>query len=288
MDRGQDAADASSEGQRPAKRRARGALACQRCKTRKQRCDNDFPSCSSCLSAGEVCSYGFKQIYPAKYVSSLEKRIAELEKGATPVQTAAAPQLPNMAVFPTQHLAADAVASPEGNDVAEEGESNAESGSGAIALSPNSFLGTSSGFPLAKLLKSAISTSDDPSRIGRSTTKGIITFAPHLTAPYETGIHRGPLVPSGRADMPTDEVGRKLIDTYYSRIHPKHPFLSKKKIMRLHNARANLVPAHKVSPSTENRADLCDYSILHLVYAIGGRYLQLAPDNKHQSPSVSW
>jgi hypothetical protein len=92
---------------------------------------------------------------------------------------------------------------------------------------------------------------------------------------------------SGRADMPTDEVGRKLIDAYYSRVHPKHPFLSKKKIMRLHNGRANLVPAHKIPPSTENRADLCDYAILHLVYAIGGRYLQLTPDNKHPSPSVS-
>jgi hypothetical protein len=184
-------------------------------------------------------------------------------------------------------VARDAVDSPRGNDVAEDGESNAEAGSNVIALSPNSFLGTSSGFPLAKLLKSAISTSNDPSRIGHSTSKGIITFAPHLTTPYETGTQRGPLASSDRADMPTDEVGRKLIDTYYSRIHPKHPFLSKKKIMRLHDARANLVPAHKMPPSTENRANLCDYAILHLVYAIGGRYLQLTPDNKRPSPSVS-
>jgi hypothetical protein len=220
-------------------------------------------------------------------VSSLENRIAELEKGATPaVQTAAASHLSTMPVYQNQHLARDAVDSPRGNDVAEDGESNADAGPGVIALSPNSFLGTSSGFPLAKLLKSAISTSDDPSRIGRSTSKGIISFAPHLTN-YETGIQRGPLMSSGKADMPTDEVGRKLIDAYYFRVHPKHPFLSKKKIMRLHNNRANLVPAHKIPPSTENRAELCDYAILHLVYAIGGRYLQLTPDNKHPSPSVS-
>lgn len=277
------------DGERPAKRRARSALACQRCKTRKQRCDNNFPSCSSCLSAGEACSYGLKQIYPAEYVISLENRIAELEKGATPaVQTTVTPHLPTMPVYQNQHLTRDAMDSSRSNDVAEDGESNAEAGSGVVALSPNSFLGTSSGFPLAKLLKSAISTSDDPSRIGRSTSKGIISFAPHLTTPYETGVQRGPLMSSPGADMPTDEVGRKLIDAYYFRVHPKHPFLSRKKIIRLHNARANLVPAHKVPPSsTENRADLCDYAILHLVYAIGGRYLQLTPDNKHASPSVS-
>jgi hypothetical protein len=67
---------------RPVKR-ARVALACQRCKTRKQKCDGKTPQCSNCKSFNAVCKY----IKPARltagrqdrYIKATEERLAELE-----------------------------------------------------------------------------------------------------------------------------------------------------------------------------------------------------------------
>src|SRR5687767_8377616 len=48
-------------GKRPAARgtafypRKRSNHACQACRARKIKCDNNVPSCSSCLSAGAIC-----------------------------------------------------------------------------------------------------------------------------------------------------------------------------------------------------------------------------------------
>lgn len=64
-------------------RRTRVALACQRCKTRKQKCDGQRPSCSNCASFNAVCKY----IKPARplsrgqddYYKAAESRVAELE-----------------------------------------------------------------------------------------------------------------------------------------------------------------------------------------------------------------
>ncbi|KAF5241193.1 hypothetical protein FANTH_9189 [Fusarium anthophilum] len=135
-----------SSSARPLRRRPRGLVACRRCKSRKQRCDNEFPACSNCLGAGEKCSYGAKQAYPAE-----------------------------------------------------------------------------------------------------------------------------------------KEVGDKLIEAYYARVHPKHPFLPRKRVQSLHEARLELVPAHKAVPS-EGVTKGCDYATLQLVYAIGARYLQLSNDEDHYSP----
>ena len=63
-------------------KRPRVALACQRCKARKQKCDGRQP-CSKCLPAGTACEY----VVPHKpmpfgknqYIKSLERRVAELE-----------------------------------------------------------------------------------------------------------------------------------------------------------------------------------------------------------------
>ncbi|KAK2759365.1 hypothetical protein FQN54_002843 [Arachnomyces sp. PD_36] len=77
---------------RPAKR-ARVALACQRCKSRKQKCDGGHPSCSKCRHLQAQCEY----VIPAKpmpfgknqYIKALERRVNELEgclaKGGLPV-----------------------------------------------------------------------------------------------------------------------------------------------------------------------------------------------------------
>jgi hypothetical protein len=92
---------------------------------------------------------------------------------------------------------------------------------------------------------------------------------------------------SDGSDMPSKEVGDKLIEAYYARVHPKHPFLPRKRVQSLHGARLELVPAHKAARS-EGREGKCDYATLQLVYAIGARYLQLSNDDDHYSSPKVW
>ncbi|ORY26798.1 fungal-specific transcription factor domain-domain-containing protein [Naematelia encephala] len=63
---------------RPSKR-TRSSVACNRCKERRQKCDNASPSCSKCSKAGVQCVYRGGD-HPAWYVESLEDRIQLLEE----------------------------------------------------------------------------------------------------------------------------------------------------------------------------------------------------------------
>ncbi|CAK7237246.1 hypothetical protein SCUCBS95973_009896 [Sporothrix curviconia] len=63
-------------------KRPRVALACQRCKARKQKCDGRQP-CGKCRPAGTACEYVVPQkpmpFGKNQYIKSLERRVAELE-----------------------------------------------------------------------------------------------------------------------------------------------------------------------------------------------------------------
>ncbi|KAF5675378.1 positive transcriptional regulator for purine utilization [Fusarium circinatum] len=73
-------AETPSNRKRSSVRRA-NVTACQRCKSRKQRCDQTIPACSSCARAGVPCvsvDVDGKSV-PRSYIKNLEDRVAELE-----------------------------------------------------------------------------------------------------------------------------------------------------------------------------------------------------------------
>ncbi|CVL02607.1 related to transcription activator protein acu-15 [Fusarium mangiferae] len=275
-----------SSSTRPARRRPRGLVACRRCKSRKQRCDNEFPSCSNCLAAGEKCSYGAKQAYPAEYVKSLERQLSRLQQEvASPRQDVVGPTNHSS----IQHQTLSMVDTQSGRNenqptnLTDTATSDLEASAGIVAPSPASFLGTSSGYPLTKLLRSAL-----PSVNARQTDGAGASHQVNVAARSLIGVRinigqqsEGDRV-SDSSDLPSKEVGDKLIEAYYARVHPKHPFLARKKIQSLHEARLELVPAHKGVRSDSGRSR-CDYATLQLVYAIGARYLQLSNDDDHYS-----
>lgn len=276
-----------SSSARPTRRRPRGLVACRRCKSRKQRCDNEFPACSNCLAAGEKCSYGAKQAYPAEYVKSLERQISRLQ------QEVASPR--QNAVTPTSHSSIqqqilDSQSGPNETEPAnlnETASSDLEASAGIVAPSPDSFLGTSSGYPLTKLLRSAL-PSVGARQSDRAETPHQVNVAarPSIGMCANTRQHSEGSQVSDGSDLPSKEVGDKLIEAYYARVHPKHPFLPRKRVLSLHEARLELVPAHKAVRS-EVMWSRCDYATLQLVYAIGARYLQLSNDDDHySSPKV--
>ncbi|OBS22605.1 hypothetical protein FPOA_08941 [Fusarium poae] len=272
---------------RPNRRRPRGLAACSRCKSRKQRCDNGFPACSNCSDAGEKCSYGANQSYPAEYVKSLERQIARLQaEVASPRSSVASPT--SSSSIQQQHMLPKVVTQPNMNEptsASETAVSDLEASAGIVAPCPDSFLGTSSGYPLTKLLRLALPPVDaresdqaaNPHQLNTATSSSI---SMHDNAGQQTVDDQV----SGGSDLPCKEVGDKLIEAYYARVHPKHPFLSRKRVQLLHQARNELIPAHKAVRSEDTR-NRCDYATLQLVYAIGARYLQLSNDDDHSSPT---
>jgi hypothetical protein len=179
---------------------------------------------------------------------------------------------------------------PSMNERTNSGEtatSDLKASAGIVALSPDSFLGTSSGDPLTKLLRSTLPLvnahqSDravTPHKLNATTRSPIAMSA-------NGGQHaEGDQVSVG-SYLPSKEVGDKLTEAYYARVHPKHPFLPRKRLQSLHEASHELIPAHKAARSQGVRSR-CDYATLQLVYAIGARYLQLSnDDDHHSSPTV--
>lgn len=261
---------------RPAKRRHRSAVACQRCKSRKQRCDNEFPSCSNCVCAGEPCAYGSKQVYPAEYVRSLEGQIAQLRRSLASAK-------PNIVLDHhtnpqgSQHICEDFTATSD-DAIAEELEPRIELGVGFVAYPPNLYLGTSSGYPLAKLVKSTVNVTS----MGLP-RRGAMEGTDCLNYPSRSSDRLEPDVSTPKAEMPSDEIGDKLIGAYFFRVHPKYCFLSRKRITTLNKNRGTLRPTYQ---SRSFEVGHLDYAILHLVYAIGARYIQLANDQRCPSPEV--
>ncbi|KAF4445209.1 transcription activator acu-15 [Fusarium acutatum] len=236
---------------RPARRRPRGLVACRRCKSRKQRCDNEFPACSNCLSAGEKCSYGAKQAYPAEYVKSLERQISRLQDEVASLRqnvVSSTSQQQTLSMVDSQ----SGVNETEPANSTETATSDLEASAGIVAPSPDSFLGTSSGYPLTKLLQSALPSVDarQSDRVGASNQKNVATGS-LIDLRVNTGQqYEGDRVSDG-SNLPSKEVGDKLIEAYYARVHPKHPFLPRKRVQSLHDARLELIPRHKAVSSED-------------------------------------
>ena len=247
--------------ERPNKR-ARSAAACARCKHRKQRCDNGIPSCAACQTAGEVCSYE-NRMYPADYVEALETRLADYERQ---LRAPRDQQQPQDAHHQQQHTpqtiastgatvaaAADPVVEHDGD----------EAGSAFEMLSSTSYLGTSSGFPLARTLQAVIGS---PSASFHRPTK-------------VTSMSRA------NPESPNGTLGSHFIRTYLNKVHVKHLFLSPRRISSLHNLCKEL--ALFARPIIGDRVSArIDYLTIHLIYAIGARYMQLSQNEHYCNPDV--
>jgi hypothetical protein len=245
--------------ERPNKR-ARSAAACTRCKHRKQRCDNGIPACASCQSAGEVCSYE-NRVYPAEYVQDLETRLADLERqlrsqhrqqqGDSFHQQQRTPQTPV-----TEAATTTAVDTVVGQDK-DEAESAFE------MLSSTTYLGTSSGFPLARTVQAVIGSPG-------------ISFS---RSKKDANMSRAePVSPNGAQVM-------HFISTYLRKVHTKHPFMSPRRISELHHACQS--SASSARPVDGDRVSTrIDSFIIHLIYAIGARYMQLSQNEYHCNSDV--
>ncbi|KAK9384466.1 fungal-specific transcription factor domain-containing protein [Lipomyces mesembrius] len=290
----------------PPQKRIRSIAACSRCKVRKQRCDNAFPKCTNCKKAGVEC-VSKEQAYPASYVHQLEDHVQQLEnalRAANQTKTAVVEQQPPPQEqgrrSPSNSLPPiSAPASPNETRLQSRSTQNQQmqqqqppslppinyvktSTSSAdqpasrdlIAMTypnppPSYYLGSTSGFPLTKLVQAAI--------FGRSLPKSlpIRTDMPQLPAvqplPHDY-THQAPpdsvtslppiepLIGSAMAvattqnvvqlesqltqaflsSLPPPYMAQRLVEAYLNGVHMRYPFIYKGDIFNWNSHREDI------------------------------------------------
>ncbi|KAK9323434.1 fungal-specific transcription factor domain-containing protein [Lipomyces orientalis] len=278
----------------PPQKRIRSIAACNRCKVRKQRCDNAFPKCSNCKKAGAEC-VSKEQAYPASYVHQLEQHVQQLENAlraanqqkSVDVHQQPSPQeqaqesqtalLPPISAAPSpsetrlqplstqdqqQHQQPPSL--PPINYVKTSTSSADQPASrDLIAMThpnpppPSYYLGSTSGFPLTKLVQAAI--------FGRSLPKALpirtdMPQLPTLQPPPHEYTHQAPsdssvtslppiepligsamvaetthnaaqlkaqLTQAFLSSVPPQYMAQRLVEAYLNGVHMRYPFIYK-------------------------------------------------------------
>ncbi|KAL7628553.1 hypothetical protein AAE478_000068 [Parahypoxylon ruwenzoriense] len=273
-----------SAAQRKPAKRERVALACQRCKTRKQKCDGQRPACGSCARLSLKCVY-IVPLVPAAgekklYIKALEQRVAELESylaslGHHRVGTDHLTRL-NQATSSSHHTAAApapaVVPSTQSNQplVPEHTQHDPEDEANDILLAVRDlslsasghYIGASSNITIGRVLSSVVHSQrtsipshedqhpkneDDPApKSVYSTNEGDVIGVPFLSP----------------------QVAARLLHGWFRHIATRYPVLHSAQVMELHNNRENLT-------------DEYERTILHLIYAVSGRWLESAGEMGH-------
>ncbi|KAF4343147.1 transcription activator acu-15 [Fusarium beomiforme] len=256
--------------ERPAKR-PRVLVACQRCKNRRQKCDNSSPACSNCEKAKVPCIYS-DQAYPSSYVKRLEERVRQLEANLA-TDNGSSIQAPNTGNIPprppgnlptTAQFESPAPSrSPEITEVASGTERSGQLALGLGVLSSCAgaephYFGFSAGLSLAHFVQVAIDSGGNCADVS----------LPQLAdRPFS---HQVPKANTTLADPPTYNAGASYIRAYLTLVYPLYPFLNLERLWQLHRS----ITKRRGGQETAN-TDQIDLTIMHLVYAIGSRCLQL-------------
>jgi len=86
------------------------------------------------------------------------------------------------------------------------------------------------------------------------------------------------------AEPPNDEMGARILNAYFTRLHPRYPFLDRAEVWRLHEERWRLA---STKPEDLSKAERFGIFKLYLVYAIGATMIQLSEKYCYTPPEVS-
>ncbi|KAF2972425.1 hypothetical protein GQX73_g1205 [Xylaria multiplex] len=251
--------------------RKRGRTACTRCKHRKQKCDDQWPTCSNCSKAGTECdkSAVSEDEPPAAYTRALEQRVALLEARLSEQVRREGSDVsqPSISGIRTQS---------KNNVLAEAVELLALGNIEAPA-----YVGASSGLNLALTLgemvqatvwNKALPLDADGSRLGTIDGTGISRGA--------RAINRQEMV-ARSAEPPADEHGTALLNAYLNQPQTRYPFLDEREIWDLHAKRMTLNTTPVQQLTKPERFGLFK---LYMVYAIGAMLIQLTERNAPTPP----
>lgn len=257
-------------------KRPRVALACQRCKVRKQKCDGSHP-CAKCRTNNHECEYVVPQkpmpFGKNRYIKALEQRVAELE-------TILATQ--GMAELSSDHWPAATATSTAGTSEAGQGAgSNPASDPGpddldeavldwregvdsvvsvlrslSLDVNGSGYVGASSHIALGRLFNflGKRKHEDGGPQRRQSRQQSIVTLPTSLStsADAHEAIDLTDIAPA---------IADRLFAGYLKHIATRWPVIHSEWVREIHGRRQSLT-------------DIYEITMLHLVYATAGRFIE--------------
>ncbi|KAH6673472.1 fungal-specific transcription factor domain-containing protein [Halenospora varia] len=249
----------------------RNVSACNRCRLRKNRCDQRLPSCASCEKASVKC-VGYdpitKREIPRSYVFYLETRVGYLEKVLQDHNIAFAPpdvldhsSRPGPDPNTVQTPSDDGRLAYNGNEVAttsshkptteehawtkRQDESDKLnkliSNVGSVSVqgaSDSRYLGSTSGISFARVVFAAVKSSvsgNNSDKSGVKPSRPISKNGPSTggTSMRDSffGLHTKPTIK--QAPFPSKDLGLRLVNFYFEHANPQIPILHRPEFMKM-------------------------------------------------------
>ncbi|KAI5786228.1 fungal-specific transcription factor domain-containing protein [Pyronema domesticum] len=214
---------------------SRSIQACNRCRARKTRCDQRFPSCSACLKAGVECvgiDAATGREIPRSYVDWLEKRVKHLEEELKLEQANGDERIdPALKVKEEREEKQDKALHlrPDIENLV-----NQVGVVGVQGTSAEGFMGGSSGISFARLMFSAVKLK---AKDGTESATPTSNTPPLPYAPQESSSDIAPdpaasstIIPrslkrSSPAPFPDRKTAENLIEIYFQQANPQFPIL---------------------------------------------------------------
>lgn len=271
----------------------RNVSACNRCRVRKNRCDQRLPACSTCEKASVRC-VGYdpitKREIPRSYVYYLETRLAYFEQllkandisfHAADVYSAESKELGDTAQSPSSTRnswlgpQSPKIDSPHAtkNDDWEKKQDDADklnklvSNIGMVSVQGASdarYLGSTSGISFARLVLAAVKSSvstNNSERAGPRSSRPMTNVAASGGSSMRDsyfGLQTKPSIKE--APFPDRQLGAKLVNLYFEHANPQIPVLHRGEFLDLFDR------TYSTDPSKRTSRELY---LLNIVFAIG-------------------
>lgn len=293
----------------PASSSFRNVSACNRCRLRKNRCDQNLPACTSCEKAGVKC-VGFdpitKREIPRTYVYYLESRVRYLEElltdqhiafgpshdfdlGSKPLKDETTAHSPLSERSSAKDNVVKRKRANTGSDSGSEWEQKEESDKlnklvsniGMVSVQGASdprFLGSTSGISFARVVFAAVKSSvPGGDRSGRGSKPSSVGSAAATSGTSMRDSFFGlQTKPNMRpAPFPDRELGLRLVNLYFEHANPQIPILHRGEFMILFG---------RAYAAKDRRRSARELYMLNIVFAIGAGII-LEDSSADRSPN---
>ena len=292
------APSSTGPGQGSASSSFRNVSACNRCRLRKNRCDQNLPACSSCEKAKVKC-VGFdpitKREIPRAYVYYLESRVSYLEEllnarglafapaddfdvGTKPnadVSSIAPSSPPSERLGPTTSSRHNAIEQDRRKQEEAERLNKLVSNIGMVSVQGASdprYLGSTSGISFARVVFAAVRSSISGSTSERAGLRpGKVMGPPAVTGTSMRdsffGLQSKPAFK--QAPFPDKTLGARLVNLYFEYANPQIPILHRGEFMSLFD---------RTYANEQSRRSPRELYMLNIVFAIGAGIILGGPE----------
>lgn len=229
--------------------RKRAVAACQLCRTRKTKCDNERPTCGSCVNAGVECLYQGEKVDFSSFDAPTLAIIDRVNHVAKLVESQAA-MLGNMTaqLYSTDTLRADYQQTPNGDTISTHFHSDVQPRHGSMSVAANYSTANADeneddaamNFESLELTTVCHGNSEDilewpvfEGRYGRATIETLI-FESESLGPDKVEPRSKELNPSnGEYHSVDEDDAPRLVNTFLAQVHTKNPILDPRQLSNM-------------------------------------------------------